>query len=55
MSHADFPEGFALCPKCHGSCRIPATGEWKSVMAGNCYHVYTCTKCGSSYDIDSGD
>jgi uncharacterized protein with PIN domain len=101
MSHVGFPEGFALCPVCHGSCRIPATGEWKSVMAGydkatdtfecdncggqtmygkakgytkidpatgegckhefvgrkagNCYHVYTCTKCGSSYDIDSGD
>ena len=22
---------------------------------GNCYHIYTCTKCGARYDIDSGD
>jgi len=38
----------------------PATGlgclhVWEGHKAGNCYHVYTCTKCGEWYDIDSGD
>jgi len=23
--------------------------------AGRCYTIYTCTKCGTHYDIDSGD
>ena len=91
----------AICPKCNGSTRVPANGQWAKVMAtyresdhtwacdncggqtmglhatgrvfvdpatglgclhnyrgekvGNCYHVYTCTKCGDRYDIDSGD
>lgn len=104
MSLENLPDGFAVCPKCHGSCRIPVppeqqqykhlysaydkatdtlecdncggqtmygkakgytkidhnTGEgclhtFRGEKRGNCYHVYTCTKCGSSYDIDSGD
>jgi len=44
-----------------GMTRIdPATGfgclhTYRGVKAGNCYHVYTCTKCGDQYDIDSGD
>jgi predicted RNA-binding Zn-ribbon protein involved in translation (DUF1610 family) len=44
-----------------GHTRIdPATGlgclhEFTGRKAGNCYHVYTCSKCGTTYDIDSGD
>jgi hypothetical protein len=26
-----------------------------SMKAGRCYHIYTCTKCNFSFDIDSGD
>lgn len=38
----------------------PATGlscvhHFVGRSAGNCYTVYTCTKCSSSFDIDSGD
>lgn len=38
----------------------PATGlgcehEYTGRNAGRCYTIYTCKKCGSSYDIDSGD
>lgn len=22
---------------------------------GNCYHIYTCSKCGGRYDVDSSD
>lgn len=22
---------------------------------GNCYHIYTCSKCGARYDVDSSD
>lgn len=29
--------------------------DFKHRLAGNCYHVYTCTKCSYKYDIDSGD
>ncbi len=44
-----------------GTTRVdPATGlgclhTVRSEKRGNCYHVYTCTKCEWSYDIDSGD
>jgi hypothetical protein len=101
-SGRDIPQGYAICPCCHGSTRIPvpenlrqynlagydkttdtlacdncggqtmnlkALGytkkrnpedtegckhEYVGRNAGNCYTIYTC-KCGSSYDIDSGD
>lgn len=38
----------------------PATGagclhSYRHQRGGNCYHIYTCTKCGDRYDIDSGD
>lgn len=38
----------------------PSTGRgcvhhFEGRQAGNCYHVYTCTKCKYRYDIDSGD
>lgn len=38
----------------------PATGlgclhTYVGQQAGNCYHIYRCTKCGDQYDIDSGD
>ncbi len=38
----------------------PATGlgclhTYVGQQAGNCYNIYTCTKCGDRYDIDSGD
>jgi len=38
----------------------PATGlgclhKYTGRTIGNCYHVYTCCKCPSYYDIDSGD
>jgi len=38
----------------------PATGagclhSYRHQQGGNCYHIYTCTKCGDRYDIDSGD
>ena len=32
-------------------CQHTFTGR----LAGRCYHIYTCTKCRFSYDIDSGD
>lgn len=32
-------------------CEHTVTGR----NAGRCYNIYTCTKCGFSYDIDSGD
>lgn len=44
-----------------GRTRIdPATGlgcehTYTGRQAGNCYRIYTCTKCGDHYDIDSGD
>lgn len=44
-----------------GRVRIdPATGlgclhAYRGVTTRNCYHEYTCTKCGDRYDIDSGD
>jgi DNA-directed RNA polymerase subunit RPC12/RpoP len=38
----------------------PETGlgckhEYVGRDAGRCYTIYTCRKCGSRYDIDSGD
>ena len=33
----------------------PCRHEFAGRLAGNCYYVYTCTHCGYSYDIDSGD
>jgi hypothetical protein len=38
----------------------PATGlgclhTYVGQQAGNCYRVYTCSKCGDRYDIDSSD
>jgi hypothetical protein len=38
----------------------PATGKgcehkFTGRTAGNCYNIYTCTKCTYHYDIDSGD
>lgn len=33
----------------------PCTHHFLGRVAGRCYTVYTCDKCGSSYDIDSGD
>ncbi len=38
----------------------PATGlgclhAYSGRNAGRCYTIYTCAKCGDSYDIDSGD
>lgn len=44
-----------------GKTRIdPATGlgclhEYAYRLAGNCYHEYTCRKCGDQHYIDSGD
>lgn len=44
-----------------GKTRVdPATGlgcmhEYRHQSGGRCYHIYTCTKCGDRYDIDSGD
>jgi hypothetical protein len=44
-----------------GTTRVdPATGlgclhNYQGRKAGNCYYVYTCVKCASHYDIDSGD
>ena len=29
--------------------------DHKGEKRGNCYHVYTCSKCGDRYEIDSGD
>ena len=29
--------------------------EYVGRNAGRCYTIYTCKKCGSSYDIDSSD
>lgn len=29
--------------------------EYEEETVGNCYHKYTCTKCGDVYNIDSGD
>ena len=38
----------------------PETGlgcrhEYVHKLAGNCYHQYTCKRCGHRYFIDSGD
>lgn len=47
--------------KATGRTRIdPATGmgcmhTYRGRTTSNCYHEYTCTKCGDRYDIDSGD
>jgi hypothetical protein len=47
--------------KATGVTRVdPATGlgclhDYRGRQEGNCFHVYTCTKCGDRYDIDSGD
>jgi hypothetical protein len=58
------------CTNCGGqtmSCKAlgytkidPATGKGcihhvTERLAGRCYHIYTCTKCKFSYDIDSSD
>jgi hypothetical protein len=29
--------------------------EYEHKSGGNCYHIYTCTKCGHRYDVDSSD
>jgi hypothetical protein len=29
--------------------------EFKHESGGNCYHIYTCPKCGARYDVDSSD
>jgi len=31
----------------------PCLHAYNGVVAGNCYHVYTCIYCGDWYDIDS--
>ena len=47
--------------KATGQTRIdPTTGlgclhAYTGRIAGNCYTVYTCAKCGDSYGIDSSD
>jgi hypothetical protein len=33
----------------------PCRHEYIGRNAGRCYTIYTCTKCSSHYDIDSGD
>lgn len=30
-------------------------GPYTYLKLGNCYHGYTCPKCGFFFDIDSGD
>jgi hypothetical protein len=53
--------GQTMSLRATGRTRIdPTTGlgclhEYRGQKAGNCYHIYTCTKCGDHYDIDSGD
>lgn len=52
--------GQTMSGRAQGFTKIdPKTGlgcshEYKGRNAGNCYTIYTCMKCGSSYDIDSG-
>ena len=29
--------------------------DYKHTLLGRCWHKYTCTKCSSSFEIDSGD
>lgn len=29
--------------------------EFEHKSGGNCYHIYTCKKCGARYDVDSSD
>jgi hypothetical protein len=55
--------GFAVCYVFSG----PRRGERVAFMwgkcvhefehrsGGNCYHIYTCKKCGARYDVDSSD
>jgi hypothetical protein len=43
-----------------GQVRLRTTGEpclheYRGVVAGRCYIVYTCEHCGDRYAIDSGD
>lgn len=53
--------GQTMSGKALGHTKIdPATGlgckhTYTERSGGRCYHIYTCTKCGYSYDIDSGD
>ena len=53
--------GQTMSGKAMGHTKIdPSTGlgcdhTFQGRNAGRCYHVYTCTKCRISYDIDSGD
>ena len=53
--------GQTMGGRAQGVTRVdPATGlgclhEYRGVTTSNCYHVYTCQKCGDRYDIDSGD
>jgi uncharacterized protein with PIN domain len=35
--------------------RLGCLHTYRGEQAGNCYRIYTCTKCGDRYDIDSGD
>jgi len=53
--------GQDMSGKAMGYTRIdPANGKgcthsFTGRNAGRCYTIYTCTKCGYNYDIDSGD
>lgn len=53
--------GQTMSGKALGYTKIdPTTGrgchhKYTSQTIGRCYHRYTCTKCGSQHDIDSGD
>lgn len=29
--------------------------DFEHKSGGNCYHIYTCKKCGARYDVDSSD
>jgi len=29
--------------------------EFEHKSGGNCYHIYTCKKCGARHDVDSSD
>lgn len=35
--------------------KIGCDHDYKSTKLGNCWHRYTCSKCGHSYEIDSSD
>jgi hypothetical protein len=33
----------------------PCDHDFEHRSGGNCYHIYTCKKCGARYDVDSSD